>query len=194
MISHLSGELLDLAEETLVLNVNGVGYEVAVPLSTAEQFSVGQRLQLWIYTAVREDAILLFGFLNKAEKALFLSLISVNGVGPKVALKMMSGATPERLSKMIEEGDVRGLTSLPKIGKKTAEQIILSLRGKLPALSGVAASSKTNSRADSMDQILSALVHLGFKEPLAARAVEALPPEVTVEEGVRRCLAALTAN
>jgi Holliday junction DNA helicase RuvA len=194
MISHLSGELLDCADEALVLDVNGVGYEVAVPLSTAETLSVGSKIQLWIYTAVREDAISLFGFLHKVEKALFLSLISVNGIGPKVALKMMSGATPDRLSKMIEEGDVRGLTQLPKIGKKTAEQIILSLRGKLPALTGLVSASSTPARTDSLEHILSALVNLGFKEPLAARAVEALPPQITVEEGVRRCLAALTAN
>lgn len=133
MIGYLKGRCVYLDQESVILEVQGVGYEVYCSLGTLSELSASMQEEVvfWIYTHVREDQLQLFGFLTKEEKNLFLSLLKVNGVGPKSALSILSGARYNQLVEMIESGDAKALSQLPKIGKKTAEQIILSLQGKL---------------------------------------------------------------
>lgn len=191
MISFLRGRVLECEGEFATLDVNGVGYELNSSSSTLGEISHYQGsddlVTLWVYTHVREDALQLFGFHDKTEKQVFLSLLKVNGVGPKMALKILSGTTLSNLIAMVEAGDTKGLSQLPKVGKKTAEQIILTLKGKLTAPENVKLGP-----ASHRDDILSALVHLGYKEVHAAKVVEGLPPDIGVEDGVRRALSALT--
>ncbi len=190
MIAYLDGEVVEVTPEGAVVSVQGVGYDVALTSEVVSGLHVGRSARLWIYTAVREDAIQLFGFSQKEEKSLFLSLISVNGVGPKVAMKVLSGASTRKILELIESSDVKGLSQLPKIGKKTAEQIVLTLRGKLPQVEVKSATAGGEVRG----QILYALTNLGFKESVVSRVVAALPESISVEEGVRRGLASLAAN
>lgn len=193
MISYLRGKILGIDPETITLDVNGVGYEVAVSAISKEKLAAQERVELFVYTAVREDAITLFGFQSSSEKHLFMTLIKVNGVGPKLAMNILSGAPVERILQMIEAEDVKALTQLPKVGKKTAEQLILSLKGKLPQIES--ASVKTsNARVGFVgvkSEILSALMNLGFKSPDIEAVVQGLSSEIDFEEGVRKSLASL---
>lgn len=199
MIGFLAGRIVDRNDEGCVLDVNGVGYELSCSGSTLDDTLSMETVRLWVHTAVREDAITLYGFSAPSEKQMFLSLLKVNGVGPKMAIKILSAAPTTQLSMMIEAGDVKALSSLPKVGKKTAEQLVLSLKGKL----AVAASSDAvpvakkvggfaprfhGSRAD----ILSALVNLGFRLTDAEIVVGDLPEDVDVQSGIRTGLQALS--
>lgn len=190
MIGFLRGVLLDVTSEAALVDVGGVGYDVACSqISLAElEGRKGDTLLLWIHTHVREDALQLFGFLSRAEKDLFLSLLKVNGVGPKLALGLLSGAPADRIVAAIESGDAKALSALPKVGKKTAEQIILTLQGKLVRVE----KSTAPALPDNLQQIQSALVHLGFKAPKVSEFVGALSPTIGVEEGVRQGLNTLS--
>ncbi len=188
MISYLNGKILELQNEHVVLDVNGVGYEAQCSQNTLKDLTDQVQAQLFIHTHVREDALVLFGFSSKNEKDLFLSLIKVNGVGPKVALKILSGATVLEFHEMIETEDISRLSKIPKVGKKTAEQLVLALRGKLTAaLETVAAPIGVKK------QIFSALVNLGFKEYDVQKIVKELPDTISFEEGVRTGLGTLGA-
>ena len=129
MIGYLKGDILQAGDDQVLLNVNSVGYEVFCSEQVLTKLIGETRTEFWIHTHVREDQLSLFGFLTKSEKQFFLSLLKVNGIGPKVALKILGAAPIEALISMIEDSDVRGLSQLPKVGKKTAEQIILELKG-----------------------------------------------------------------
>ena len=189
MIAYLRGKLLEITNDTAVIDVQGVGYETLCSGRTLEdlQMQIGQELRLWIYTHVREDALQLFGFGSRQEKEVFLSLLKVNGVGPKSALSVLSGASAETIIGFIEAGDAKALSNLPKIGKKTAEQIILTLQGKL-----VRIDSPAQKRASNLEQIHFALVNLGFKSQGVDDFILNLPKDVEVEEGVRRGLSSLS--
>jgi len=191
MIAHLRGKLLELTPELALLDVQGVGYEVFISQTThSELESVSTDLGLWIYTHVREDALTLFGFYTRFEKNLFLSLLKVNGIGPKMGMSILSGSRPEKILQMIEAGDVKALTALPKLGKKTAEQIILTLKGKL-----VLWDSEEKSRPiERHEPIRSALLNLGFKPQIVAEFVKTLPEEIEFEQGVRQGLQVLAAQ
>ena len=191
MIGYLKGRCVDLDQESVILEVQGVGYEVYCSLGTLSELSASMQEEVvfWIYTHVREDQLQLFGFLTKEEKNLFLSLLKVNGVGPKSALSILSGARYNQLVEMIESGDAKALSQLPKIGKKTAEQIILSLQGKLVRIEEV---KKTKSRSSNHQQIATALINLGFKPQLIEEFLQDLAETVTVEEGVRKALGQLS--
>ena len=139
---------------------------------------------------VREDQLNLFGFLSPAEKQLFLSLIKVNGIGPKVAIKILGAAPTASIIAMIDQGDVKGLTGLPKVGKKTAETIVLELKGKLVLLEEDKQKQAFSARAD----IVSALVNLGFKMTDVEKAVNEMGPETELQDGVRQGLQILTAQ
>lgn len=205
MIAFIQGQILERSEETLVVNVNGVGYELNCSNNTLDDSlafeSSGQDVRLFVHTSVREDAITLFGFSTALEKRMFLSLLKVNGVGPKMAIKILSGASMNELSRMIESGDVKALSNLPKVGKKTAEQLILTLKGKL-VLSDEESpkSAKKNQSAPmarfhgSRAEILSALVNLGFRLPDAERVVGDLPEDVELQSGIRQGLQALSGS
>lgn len=191
MIGYLKGILVEVAPDVALIDVNGVGYEILASANTLSDLQglLGKEIIVWIHTHVREDAFQLFGFHSKEEKNLFLSLLKVNGVGPKMALSILSGGRVEQIHEMIEGGNAKALSGLPKVGKKTAEQIILTLKGKLVLI------EKTDSKKKSANlhpDITSALVHLGFKPLAVEQFVATLPREANLEEGVRQGLAALS--
>ena len=187
MIGYLKGQVMEVGSDTLLLEVAGVGYEIQAHLRLLSDLAVGDESQLWIYTHVREDAFQLFGFESPDEKQFFLSLLKVNGVGPKLALNALGGATTDRMVNLIENEDVKGLSALPKVGKKTAEQMILTLKGKLVHKESV------NPRPRGVHtEISSALIHLGFRGADVERVVDKLPPVIELEEGLKLCLSRLT--
>lgn len=196
MIGYLKGQTVEISAEAAILDVGGVGYEVNCSANTLAELSVAgsSDARLWIHTHVREDAISLFGFAQPLEKRLFLSLLKVNGVGPKMALKILSSGPLSNLLDMIENGDVRGLSGLPKVGKKTAEQLVLSLRGKLVMSDDSAPQAKPvggRRFAGSRAEVASALVNLGFRPQDVERVVDGLPEQIEIEAGVRQGLRAL---
>ena len=191
MIGFLDGTLFDVSVDHFIINVNGVGYDVLSSAQTLAdvQVLIGQNIKVWIHSHVREDAFQLFGFLKKPEKEFFLQLLKVNGVGPKMALSIMSGAKVSQIQDWIESSDAKALSSLPKVGKKTAEQIILSLQGKLVRVETPLKGSKLN---ETHRQISSALVNLGFKSQNVDQFIITLEPSATLEDGVRKGLQKLT--
>lgn len=174
MIAHLAGTLLEKQVQRLVVDVGGVGYEVLVPLSTF--YAVGEpgdRVSLGIYTRVTDEAIQLYGFLTPLERTLFERLIAVNGVGPKLALAVLSGIEPGELVRAVRQGDVGRLTRTPGIGKKTAERLVLELKDRLPAGLETAADVAPPREADAVrDDVLSALVNLGYQRHAVEKTVE----------------------
>ena len=190
MIGYLKGPILTTDGDTLLVNLHGIGYEVMVSEQTQNSLIGESTAELWIYTHVREDQLNLFGFLSPAEKQLFLSLIKVNGIGPKVAIRILGAAPTSHIIGMIDQGDVKGLTKLPKVGKKTAETIVLELKGKLVLLEEQKQQQAFSSRAD----IVSALVNLGFKMTDVEKVVHEMSPETDLQEGVRKGLQVLAAQ
>ena len=179
MIGYLRGKIIEILAESALIDVHGVGYEIHCSQNTLGDLTelLGKEIIVWIHTHVREDALHLFGFHSKTEKHLFLSLLKVNGVGPKMAITMLSGARPEQIQEMIEAGNAKGLSSLPKVGKKTAEQIILTLKGKL-----VSIEPEAKLRTEIQTQITSALLNLGFKAQNVDEFVAKLPKTIDLEE------------
>ena len=175
MIAHLRGRILEKHPNRLIVDVSGVGYDVFVPLSTFYGLGEpGSELTLRIHTHVREDALLLYGFATALEQDLFQRLISVSGIGPKVALAVLSGMEPSELVRAIERGDVVRLTSIPGVGKKTSERIVLELKDRLPRVPAAAIDAGVQpGGAELRDDVLSALVNLGYHRPLAEKAVDA---------------------
>ena len=173
MIGYLQGNLLRTTPERLLLDVQGVGYEVHIPLSTwyeIEKRPAGDRVALYIHTQVREDDISLFGFWTEREKLLFERLIGVSGIGPRLARVILSGMPPDDLMAALALGDLGRLSSIPGVGKKTAERMVLELREKIRLLA--ADLPTTAAAAVPADQdVVSALVNLGYKSTLAERAV-----------------------
>ncbi len=174
MIAHLSGTLLEKQVQRIVVNVGGVGYDVQVPLSTFYGIGdPGSSVSLRVHTHVREDAIQLFGFGTALELALFQRLIGVNGIGPKVALSVLSGIEPGDLVRAIRGSDVGRLTSIPGVGKKTAERIIIELKDRLPK-SEAAEVVEPGESGDLRADVLSALANLGYHRAAAEKAVDAV--------------------
>jgi len=177
MISHLSGTLFEKSTQSIIIQVNGVGYEVFVPLSTFYALPEKEGpVSLHIHTHVREDALVLFGFSTRLEKSLFLMLVSVSGIGPKLSANILSGMGAEELLRAIASGDAPRLQAIPGIGKKTAERIALELKDRAAAFSGDAQippvqtpGSETEQR---MDDTLSALINLGYSAKMARAAIE----------------------
>ena len=176
MIAHLRGSILEKHPNRIVLDVNGVGYDVFVPLSTFYGLGEpGADIALRIHTHVREDAFMLYGFATLLEQQIFERLIGVSGIGPKLALAVLSGIEPPEFIRAIERGDLARLTAIPGVGKKTSERIVLELKDRLPrvqaaaAVAGGAASEAPVLR----DDVVSALVNLGYHRPLAEKAAEA---------------------
>lgn len=193
MIGYLRGRVNELNPEGLIVDVGGVGYELQCSVNTLDDCGAGEEVALHVHTHVREDAIALFGFSTALEKRLFLSLTKVNGVGPKLAIKALSAGPLSRLVEMIEAGDVKGLSGLPKVGKKTAEQIILTLRGKLVMDDAEGKAAGATSRPlGTRGEIVSALVNLGFRLPDVEKVVEDLPVGTDLQSGIRQGLQALT--
>jgi holliday junction DNA helicase RuvA len=171
MIGHLQGQLLKATPERLLLDVQGVGYEVHVPLSTWYEIEKrrDETIRLFIHTHLREDGIALFGFWTEREKLLFERLIAVSGIGPRLARVILSGMAPDDLLGAIAGGDIGRLSTIPGVGKKTAERMVLELKDKMREL---AAELPETAAAPPADQdVVSALVNLGYKSSLAERAV-----------------------
>ena len=174
MIAYLRGRILEKHPNRLVVDVNGVGYDVFVPLSTFYGLGdAGSEIVLRIHTHVREDALALYGFATPLEQDLFERLISISGIGPKLALAVLSGIEPLELMRAIERGDVARLTNIPGVGKKTSERIVLELKDRLPCVPAAAAAADAAVAEPSTvrDDVLSALVNLGYHRPLAEKAV-----------------------
>lgn len=195
MIAHLRGRISEKHPNRVILDVNGVGYDVFVPLSTFYGLGdAGAETALRIHTHVREDALLLYGFATLLEQELFERLIGVSGIGPKVALAVLSGIEPQELIRAIERGDIARLTSIPGVGKKTSERIVLELKDRLPRGQAAAAVAGGAAAAPSaiQDDVISALVNLGYHRPLAEKAavsaVKAAPDagfERTLKQALR---------
>ena len=189
MISFLSGQVIDREEENqLTILCRGIGYEVLCSDNTLGDIESQKVVQLWIYTHVREDVLQLYGFSSKVEKKLFLSLLKVNGIGPKMATKILSGDTLDNIIDAIEAKDVKTLTKLPKVGKKTAEQMILTLQGALV----IEKTTQTPKTPPAQQEILSALMNLGFRSSEVEEVVHALPSDIEFEQGVRESLRQLS--
>jgi len=194
VIAHLSGTLLDKRVQRLIVDVHGVGYEVHVPLSTFYGIGdAGGAVSLHIHTHVREDALLLYGFATPLEQQLFERLISVSGIGPKVGLAVLSGIEPSDLIRAIEREDIARMTSIPGVGKKTAERIVLELKDRLPrAPIGAAAGGGGPVEPPAIkDDVISALINLGYHRPLAEKAAESAikgTPDGDFEQTLKQAL------
>ncbi len=190
MIGRLHGKLLEKAPPQILVDVAGVGYEVDVPMSTFCNLpDLGQEITLLTHFVVREDALLLYGFATASERQTFRALIKISGIGPRIALAILSGMSADDLAIAVEEGNLGLLTRIPGIGKKTAERLILELKGKLVVTHANSAVQITADAAH--NDIISALIALGYSEREAVSAVKKLPADVGVSEGIRQALKAL---
>ncbi len=188
MIGRLSGLLAEKNPPQLLVDVNGVGYEVDVPMSTFYNLpALGERVVLLTHFVVREDAQVLFGFLTAEERATFRLLVKISGVGPRTALAILSGLSVTELGQAVSRQESARLIKVPGIGKKTAERLLLELKGKLGADLAVPASVANDAQAD----ILQALIALGYSDREAAAALKSLPADVGVSEGIKLALKSL---
>jgi Holliday junction DNA helicase RuvA len=196
MIAHLSGDLLRKSTQSIIIDNGGIGYEVFIPLSTFYNLpEKDERVSLHIYTHVREDALTLFGFQTPLEKDLFMMLISVSGIGPKLAINILSGIGPEDLLVAMAQGDTLRLQSIPGVGRKTAERIALELRDKAVGIKGEWEVPLTKAMSDEektmIDDALSALLNLGYASKSARVAVQkaiSLMKDVSLEGLIREAL------
>ena len=189
MISRLTGKLIEKTPPQIVIDVNGVGYEADVSMQTFYNLPpLGETVQVFTQLVIREDAHLLFGFATAEERKTFRQLIKVSGIGAKTALGILSAMTADELAQAVAEEDVKRLSSAPGIGKKTAERMVLELRGKLithTVTDGLFAAAPTT---DETEDIVSTLLALGYSEREAKAAVKGVPKGTDVGEGVRLAL------
>lgn len=189
MIGKLTGTLSDKNPPQVLVDCNGVGYEVHVPMSTFYNLpELGARISLLTHFVVREDAQILYGFASAQEREAFRQLIKISGVGPRTALSVLSGMSVAELAQAVTLQEAGRLVKVPGIGKKTAERLLLELKGKLGPDIGASASVGGASQVD----ILQALLALGYSDKEAALALKALPSEVGVSEGIKLALKALS--
>ena len=188
MIGRLTGQLAEKNPPEILVDCNGVGYEVLVPMSTFYNLpGLGEKVSLLTHFVVREDAQILYGFGQAAERAAFRQLIKISGVGPRTALSVLSGMSVEELSQAITRQEAGRIIKVPGIGKKTAERLLLELKGKLGADIGLPVSIANDSQSD----ILQALIALGYSDKDAALALKALPVDIGVSDGIKTALKAL---
>ena len=204
MIAHLSGTLLAKQATSVILDVGGVGYEVTIPVSTFyDMEEAGAQIQLRVYTHVREDALQLFGFKTARERELFMLLILVSGIGPKSGIAMLSGMSADEIINAIRTNNLARLTSIPGVGRKTAERLVIELRDKMAALTSPALEEEIAAQAARAPQsddalredALSALVNLGYQRAIAEKAVTQAMAEgggLSVELLLRRSLRTLS--
>ena len=204
MIAHLSGTLLAKHATSVIIDVGGVGYEVTIPVTTFYDLEeAGAQVQLRIYTHVREEALQLYGFKTARERELFTQLISVSGIGPKSAIAMLSGMSADEIITAIRTNNLARLTSIPGLGKKTAERLVIELRDKMTKLSSPELEGQLAARAsgaapsgdDVREDALSALVNLGYQRAAAEKAVAHAMQEggdLSVELLLRRSLRTLS--
>lgn len=194
MIAYLNGVVRERHPARVVLEVHGVGYEVQVPARTFQQLpAAGAAAALFVHTHVREDAIQLFGFAAAAERELFERLLAVNGVGPRMGLAVLSVLSPDELARAVQAHDLARLTTVPGVGKKTAERLVIELRDKLPA-GGADTAAAAAPLGGTAEDVLSALVNLGYAPAPSAQAVQrALQkfPSGSFDELFTACMKAL---
>lgn len=194
MIGRIHGTLVHVNPPDILVDAHGVGYEISVPMSTLYDLPpAGQPVTLVTHLVVREDAQLLYGFLTEGERTAFRALIKVSGIGPRMALAVLSGLSVDDLSRAVSEQETGRLTRVPGVGKKTAERLLLELKGKLAPVAE-AAQSGGAALFSSSDDILRALVALGYSEKESAAAVGRLPEDISVKDGIRQALKALGKN
>ena len=189
MIGRLTGTLLEKNPPRILLDVQGVGYEVDVPMSTFYNLpATGERVTLHTHFVVREDGHFLFGFGGPAELAAFRQLVKISGIGPRMALAVLSGMSVDELARVVATQEAGRLTKIPGIGKKTAERLLLELRDKLMPTVSLASAVAPDANAD----ILNALMALGYSDREAQAALKTLPEGVSVSDGIRQALKALS--
>lgn len=191
MIGKLTGTLLEKNPPEVLVDCHGVGYEVQVPMSTFYNLpQVGQPISLLTHFIVREDAQLLYGFATAQERQIFRELIKISGVGPRMALSLLSGLSIEELAQAVATQEAGRLVKVPGIGKKTAERLLLELKGKLgdAVVTGAAAQVKSDAQAD----ILQALLALGYSDKEASACLKQLPADIGVSEGIKLALKGLS--
>ena len=192
MIGCLIGEVLALEAPTVLLNVNGVGYEIDTPLSTFCQLQKGQKVTLWTHLVVREDAQQLYGFSDAQEKIIFRTLLKVNGVGPKMALGILSTLSVDMLIHTVEHGDVKTLVKVPGVGTKTAERLMIELRDRFKAFSTTTVSNNTASAQiqftgnSAVAEAEAALQSLGYKPLEAQKLIQAVKADFTEASDIIR--------
>jgi len=192
MIASIKGIVLSKGADGVIIDVNGIGYHVHIPLRSLPEIpGIGEMVFLHIYTSVKEDAIQLFGFLTEEEKRLFVSLIGINGIGPKLSLTILSGMPVKRFIEAIQDEDIHTLMRIPGLGKKTAQRLILELRERLPVAETLSTSSNN---IPVIDDATSALVNLGYKRQESERAVrDAMERGLSdIEEIIKEALRYLT--
>jgi len=196
MIATLTGRLKRKAPDYLIVDVSGVGYQVHVPLSTFYSIAdEGEEVSLLIHTHLREDSLSLFGFATQAEKDMFLLLMGVSGIGPKLGLTVLSRFSVQDLSNAIQASDDSRLCTIPGIGKKTAARMVLELKDKMKLLAPLSTSTSVESETGNIDDATSALVNLGYKRPLAEDVLKKVKqgrPDLRIELLIREALAVLS--
>ena len=188
MIGRVTGLLAEKNPPELLVDCNGVGYEVLVPMSTFYNLpALGEKVSLLTHFVVREDAQILYGFGSASERAAFRQLIKISGVGPRTALSVLSGMSVEELAQAVTQQEAGRIMKVPGIGKKTAERLLLELKGTLGADIGITVSVANDAQSD----IIQALVALGYSDRDAALALKALPKDIGVSDGIKLALKAL---
>lgn len=191
MIAHLRGRLLSKHPNQAIVETGGVGYELTISVPTFSDLPApGNEVALHVHTHVREDVIALYGFLRTAEKQLFEKLISVSGIGPKLAITILSGMPADEMTAAIRGNDVARLTRIPGIGRKTAERMVLELRDKLPA--ATAETPAPSAMTDVQEDVLSALLNLGYQRAAAEKALSAIKNGGTFDSMFRQALASMS--
>ena len=199
MIARIQGRLHFKSPEHLIIDLNGLGYQIQVPLSTFYELpDAGSTVALHIHTHVREDALQLYGFQSREEKQLFVQLIGISGIGPRLAVNILSGITPADFAETIYRGDLARLVSIPGVGRKTAERMMVEMRDKLPALAlgqEVAEPMEVAASDAIVEDALSALANLGYKKGVAQRAIKEaqgrIQGEVNLENLLKESLRSL---
>lgn len=190
MIARLNGTLIEKSPPLIIIDCNGVGYEVEVPMSTFYNLpELGQKVQILTHFVVREDAQLLYGFGSEQEKNTFKQLLKVNGIGAKSALSILSGVTVDDLVSAVSQQEVGMLTRIPGIGKKTAERLLLELKDKFIVTGSTTAQPQAKSATH---DVLNALITLGYNEREASAAVKLLDKEISVTDGIKQALKSLS--
>jgi len=190
MIGRLTGILAEKNPPQIVLDVNGVGYELDVPMSTFYNLpAAGEKTKLLTHFAVREDGHFLYGFLTEAERFAFRQLLKVSGIGARTALSVLSGLSVNDLSAAVAQQELGRLVKIPGIGKKTAERLLLELKGKLADATGVSLHAPAD---DTKQDIANALIALGYNEKEAAAAMKQLPADIGTSDGIRQALKLLS--
>jgi Holliday junction DNA helicase RuvA len=193
MIAHLRGKLLAKHPNQIIVETGGVGYEVTISIpSFSDLPEAGAEVSLHIHTHVREDLLALYGFLRSSEKLLFEKLITVSGIGPKLAITILSGMAADDMARAIRGNDIARLTRIPGIGRKTAERMVLELRDKLPEAGAAPVAAPTHSPVE--EDVLSALLNLGYQRPAAEKTLAAVSKKsgATFEALFRETLAGLS--